>query len=311
METTASGVLQAKVTTPRREEDDFGLRAQVVDALELAVSKFGGQVLKAQVSGLTESCDIAFLPEIVQKLASNQLIGIARRDGETALALVCLEFDATDHLVTILTGGDTPPVPQDPTRTLTEVDFQLCRRFVDALLRGFDEGLRGVTETKGIGMFRLVQRESEPDGLAHLLPNIRYLCLRCDLDIGVHGRSGKFLLALPYFLLRQVEADFRARAGSHASDEDRRWEQHMRDVAMIAALDLHCVLHRLRMPLGEVEALAVDDMLWLDGASVEELVLDVLAATPIEPVTRGDLGMYRSLKAIRFAADSPYRDLPD
>lgn len=209
---------------------------------------------------------------------AGETVGYAAIDGETRSALV--EIQTLGQL----------RAARDAARPFTAGDVELCRPLLEAVLREVrcladDTPLEGWTNGASTG-----PRLSGPRAVTLGLPEGRYRTVRLTLDFGLADREGTLVLSLPAT---------RKRTDPEPAPPPRSEEfgRQFRACVLEAPARLHAVLHRMEMPLSDVEGFEVGQVLPLSGVTVSSVRLE---GPGEEIVVSARLGQIAGLRALRL-----------
>ncbi|MEQ6204308.1 FliM/FliN family flagellar motor C-terminal domain-containing protein [Sulfitobacter sp. HNIBRBA2951] len=215
-------------------------------------------------------------------------------------------------------GNITPVIGTPSQRPNTATDAALCAPFVEALLTRAatlpeDENARELLTGYRFGVWA-----NEPRHVLLGLQAPRYEAIEMTLDMAAGARSGKLLLLLPE-PVRIAETEEGADGSEDAAPAPKpTLDKHVMELKA----ELSIALTRLRLPLQQVTALKVGDVVDLNLSSMAQtLVLDSNGRI----LSRGTLGQIDGMRALqveqqksklrteprRRASDRAELDLPD
>lgn len=186
-----------------------------------------------------------------------------------------------------------------PSRPVTDIDAELLRDFVDAVLAGLRAALPAAP---GVAL-RFGGHLPDPRALPYVLPDAPLDWLSADLRLGEGETAGPLLLALPR---GHVTGGMPARPGAA---QPAAWHDRLTAAIGAAPVTLDAVLHRRQMPLARVRALAPGDRIDLPRDALDHIGLE---AAPGCAIAAGRLGRQRGLRAVRIGpAAGPVPDTGD
>ena len=203
---------------------------------------------------------------------------------------LALDFALLSALVEMQTVGRVLPRDPDP-RPTTRTDAAIVAPLVDDILTRFAADLQPDTEGYWAAGYRFAARVPDVRGLGLLLGAPEYQLLRVPVDIARGLRAGRVVLALPMAV--PPPPDPGGDAGQPAPDMAARLWARMLDVPT----PLDAVLCRLLLPLAQVRALAVGDVLALPP---EAMVTTRLEAAPKRAIAEAQLGHMNGRRALRL-----------
>lgn len=217
----------------------------------------------------------------------DMMIALLREERVVGVALLSPDMRAA--LVEAQTIGVLTPTAAEPRRP-TGSDVAMAR---PTLTRFFDELAMGATGTEidgWTGDLAFGHRVKSVKELELTLPDVEMGAIELTCALGETERSGRLRLCLP---LPTEEPE------QSGEDVGPSWQSQWRAVVDHVPARLEAVLHRLRLDLPSLEAMAPGDVLPLSGASVGSLELmaqgGAVAAT-------GRLGQMGGFRAVRIEA---------
>lgn len=263
-------------------------------------------ILKTMVGALIMDCEITKLADVVDGIPVPSMLGVVETDDTDRMALINLGSDLVYHIVDMRMGGDPTIAPQPTTRSFSSIDAQLCTDVFQAVLDAFG---RAVQESLGVPLetaFRIGGHKQDINTVRIAPKSADVLLISASLDIGEAARSGDFDLIVPLSILDVLRAALlQTDVAEHVSPNDL-WYQQMRRCAAEAELPLHAVLHRLEMPLAEVEALETGQVLTLPRVALAQVELVQCLGTEFEAsLAAGRLGRADGEKVLKLVEPPP------
>ena len=200
------------------------------------------------------------------------------------MRLVALDPEARAATAEVPTLCRVSATPSEP-RSVTAADAALARPLLAVLLSEIEEATAGTTLAGWLRGPRLAARLPGAREAAMLLPDGPYRVVRLTLDLGMGGRQGLAILllriAVPQTDLAVQDAAAPPTVGPHVLGSQ----------AMLDA-----VLHRLRLPLTEVEGFQVGQLVALPGVTVASVRIEAGGAD-LGPAR---LGQVAGMRAVRI-----------
>lgn len=220
-------------------------------------------------------------------------------DGpDGGLGLMAMSSGVMAALIEMQTTGRVsanPPPPRRPTRT----DAAMVATTIDRAMEELDILLAEEADLVWAGGFRYASFLEDPRPLGLLLEDQPYRVLTADLMLEGGARQGGLILALPAegkglrpALLRPRPEKEGAAPGFSAALEG---------VVMDAGCVLQAVIGRMELPLHEVMALQVDQLLPLPDAALDRIGLEALDG---QWLARARLGQNKGMRALRLVQEA-------
>lgn len=257
-------------------------------------------ILKAMVGALILDCEITKLVDVIDKIPVPSMLGLIENDSTDRMALINLGSDLVYHIVDMRMGGDAAQAPQPTTRSFSAIDAQLCMDIFEAILRSFE---RAVQESLGVPLetsFKVVGHKQDINTIRIAPKSADVMLISTSLDIGEAARSGDFDLIMPLSILDVLRASIMNADVTEIVSPNDLWLAQMRQCAAEAQVPLHGVLHRMPLPLAEVEALEVGQVLTLPRAALTQVELTQAVGTEHEAaLATGRLGSAEGEKVLK------------
>lgn len=265
----------------------------------------------AEVGGLRATLT---LPDVGEGVLDDILPALP--DGMILFSLLCdgdivglMAFDAQLRMAVVeaQTLGE-PYHAALPERPRTSVDEVLCQPVADRCITDLiAEALAAPTSgwsvqawVEGVVCDRPFSGGRDA---AFALSHGAYRQMRIGVGISAE-RAGSLVLLLPVegaraavAQRRKLAEDAPARAVEASRSRHAGWSLSINRNVMGAAVDLQAVLHRMRLPLSQIEGWAAGDVIMMPGASLAAVRLVGVADTP---VGTGQLGKAGGMRAIRM-----------
>lgn len=271
-------------------------------ALRLALEKTADKDLSLALSAA--STDVAKVdhPGLIGLIPDNvMLILLDGPDGGTGV--VAIDAPVLASLIEVQTMGQVLARPV-PDRPLTRTDAALAAPLVDGMLARASRLLADHPDRHWACGYRFGAMIEDRRSLGLTLTAPDYHLFRLSLDIGPGTRAGEMLLALP---LRPDPV--KAAKDASQADPSRQLQARVLD----APVRLDAVLCRLSLPLSDIGALAVGDVLNLPADALREISIEGGGVRRLASASLGKLDGVRALR-LHFPAqglDRPDRDAPD
>lgn len=238
------------------------------------------------VLGVAEDC-VSVEEAVSRAEVSSLFVGLTRA-GDT-VGFVALDGETRSALVESQTLGHLREA-SDTGRPYSASDVELCRPLIDALLREIrcladdttlEQWTIGVSSGPRLSGARAV-------GLA--LEEATYRVVRMTLDFGVAERSGEVVVCLP-------RSRARPDAEAAAPRPSEEFARHFRASVLDAPARLMAVLHRMILPVNQVEDLRAGQVVPLSGVTVASVRVE---GPDGAMVLHGRLGQVAGLRAVRL-----------
>lgn len=269
-----------------------GLQSGFSRAIRRAALPFS--TMSAQVAEVTVAPH-ANLQDAVEALPEHGLLA-AIEDEDGRRGLIALDHPLVDALIEVQTTGHVEDADLPP-RAVTRIDEALCRDFLDMLFGAFAQ-----ETASNIGRDwpdRLIYGSIVMDRaqLNLLLPDRGYHLLKTSVT-AAGRKTGEVVMLLPAdpALARRHAAN--VAGGVKAEPVD--WSKQMLSALGSAPMVLDAVLMRVTMPLGEVEALGVGDLVPFEHSDLSSVQLEAEGG---HVFAKGALGQKSGKRAFRLGGD--------
>ena len=255
-------------------------------AVRMAMRKAAHETLGLVVSVTEVEETVQPLDDMLAGLA-DELMMVALRRQSRDVGLIALDMQMRAAVVELQTAGQVSERAPD-IRVATSTDKQMNDPLLQAFLQDLSLSVAG-TEFEGW-----------LDGLSHhdivrdiraaalLLEDRDYRILRMNVDLGVEGRAGSVVIALPLSsVVVPPEAPIPAKVA---------WNPAFHQSVSIAPSVFDVELHRFRISLAEAEALQVGQVLPLPGCTVSSARLVALDGKVTLPAKLGQIGGKRAVR---------------
>ncbi|NKX43924.1 FliM/FliN family flagellar motor switch protein [Roseicyclus persicicus] len=299
------GALRRKIAAharpaPPRPDLSAGAVRGFGRALRHAAAPFDGLGLTLGDVGFTPDAD---LDGALAALPPQGLVA-AVEDAAGRRGLIGLSAGLVDALVEVQTTGRVEAA-ELPPRPVTRIDEALARDFVDLALASFAAETQGLPGRDWPDRVTYGSRIRDRGQVSLLLPEGRYGVLSAALGFAGVARRAGVVLVLP------TVAVAAAAAPAEVRPPDPAWVAARARLLDDLCLPLDAVLLRVRRPLGEVQALAVGDLVPFRAADLAEVALEDAAGRVLARGRLGQVGGHRALRlpaAPAAAAPAPAAD---
>ena len=266
-------------------------------AVRLAMTRAAQNAVGLKLSVLSVGEDTLSLDELVEVLDDDLLMMTLMRRGQVGGLVACdYHFTAATSEIQTL-GRLRAAVPE--ARRITGTDMALAEPVLEQALRELEETTPRTALDGWADGFAIGDRIPEVRRVPFDLSDVIYRLIRVSLDLGVEGREGILLLALPL----QVQAIRRP------AETRPDWDKDFKAAVLKAPARLDAVLHKFQMPLSRATTLEVGQVVPLPGCTVGSVRL---VAPDGKVVGRARLGQMAGQLAVRLqdADDTPLSEMP-
>ena len=219
-------------------------------------------------------------------------------DGpEGGLGLMAMSAEVMAALIEMQTTGRVsanPPPPRRPTRT----DAAMVATTIDRAMEELDILLAEEADLVWAGGFRYASFLEDPRPLGLLLEYQPYRVLTAELTLEGGARQGGLVLALPAEGKGIRPALVRPRPEKEGAAPG--FSAALEGVVMGAGCVLQAVIGRLALPLHQVMALQVDQVLPLPDATLDRIGLEALNG---QRLAGARLGQNKGMRALRLTQE--------
>lgn len=257
-------------------------------SLGLSLTVLGVEEALTSHDGLLEAMPPEYL--FAALMRSGEIVGILGID--TQIRAAAIEMQTMGKLAKIV-APERPPTGTDMMLVMPLCEKlleQMCETTLGSELEGWADGV-----TLGP-----VFESLRAAGLA--LEDADFRSMRLSLDLCVAERQGEIILALPNHKTPiKVEDDKPA---------DQSWDKKMQLSVAAAPTLLSAILHKMTLPLRQVDTLKVGDVLPLYGAGVGSVRLYAPDGVMVAEARLGQSGGKRAVR-IETPVEPAMRDLPE
>ncbi len=272
-----------------------------VGALGKALARAGdataGLVLRA--TGVAETR--VTLSALDGQVDDHDLLAIAE-GPDSRFGLLIADPDLIAAVIEMQTIGRVLPMPAPP-RAATRTDAAMCADFFDQVLEVFETELTqaNLPVAALCGGFRFAVQLDDYRAVSMTLPDIAYRRFQATLDLGAGSKQGTLSLLLPFDAsLPQPPSEIGA---------EQQGDTDAPRVILTARVDLHAVLHRVRMSLDEVTGLAPGATLSLSRDALGAVDLEDMSGQVRATCRLGQAAGQRALR-LGWRVPAPDQDAP-
>lgn len=228
---------------------------------------------------------------------------IALLDGPASgLGLIMLSPPVMSALIEMQTLGrvsDHPAAARKPTRT----DAAMVAGVIDRALAGLEDALAEEADLVWAGGFRYASFLEDARPLGLLLEEETYRVMVAEVALAGGAKIGNVILALP--------ADGRGERPAAMPGTPDEAAMHQFSAAlgaqvMEADCTLQAVIARVTLPIRQVMALAVGDLLPMAHAALDAVAVETTAGRRI---STAKLGQNRGMRAVKILEDTQSRSI--
>ncbi len=217
--------------------------------------------------------------------------------------LVVIDAAVAGANLEFLLGADPDTPIEAEARPVTALDRTLTCRLTDAVL---DELGQAFSSARGeIGQVSMVctRTETAPQMAVIAEAQTPVFVARLELGMGGTGRRGQIDIAIPMPMLDPIRRYLTEAYRGERKANDLVWTRHITGALLSAPLPIDVQLDRLMLPVREVMAWKVGDVLPLSANADSVLELHVGRATNCGTILIGRLGAMRGNKAVKLLTD--------
>lgn len=254
-------------------------------ALKLAFARAADELMDLAVAVSSVETDTPSAEAMLGGLEEGALLILL--DGPRgAIGVAAVEFPVVAGLVEMLTMGRVLRTPVE-TRSPTRTDAAMVAPLLDAAFANLAELLDG-PEAAQVAGYRFGVMMENPRMVGLAIEATEFRRQRMQLDIA-GAREGEVTLALP------VQDDPPPVEEAEDGQAAERAASPLKPVLMSARARLDVVLHRLRMPLSELERLKPGDLVPVPRSALSDTTLE---AGPRHRVAVARLGQMNGFRAV-------------
>lgn len=268
-------------------------------ALRVAMTRAADKSLGLSLTVSSVSETPLALDHLIQELPPENMYIALTRHGIT-VGILGIDAQIRAAAIEMQTMGKLSS--QSPKeRPHTKTDLMLIMPFCLSLMEELLETTSG-SELEGWADDIVLGAAFEsPRAAGLVLEDAEFRVMKLSIDLSVGERQAEVLLALPNNQ-QAVKAEV-------VSPLDQSWGAKMYSSVSAAPTTLTAVLHKMSLPLGQVDALKVGQVLPLYGATVGSVQLFAPDGVFVTEARLGQSGGKRAVR-IEAAQDLAMRDLP-
>ena len=152
-------------------------------------------------------------------------------------------------------------------RPYTTIEMTLARRMLEVILEDMHRAFEPVTLVN----FKLERLETNPRFAAISRPANAAILI--ELRIEMDQRGGKLEILLPYATIEPIREQLLQMFMGEKFGRDPIWEGHLATEIFAADIEVEAVLDEVHLPLSRILSLAPGDLVMLDRAPTEPIIL--------------------------------------
>ena len=285
-------VIRRKVAASRTQQGADGLAGTSrIWPLALARASRDSLALGVEATGVVTKQ--TSLTELLDIIPDRSLIAVM--DGQLdGLGVLILSPPVLAALIEVQTLGQVMPGAaqhRKPTRT----DAAMVAGWIDTVMQSVERILSHDADLPWADGYRYASFLDDPRPLGLLLEDVPYRLITAEVSLAMGFKSGSVLLALPSKGRGRQPQTVPSDEPEPASGPG--FAEALEDRIMTAACLLQAVIARLRLPLGQVMALAEGSVLPLGDTGLDQILIETMNGAPI---AEGRLGQHRGHRAVRL-----------
>ncbi|MBL4807092.1 MAG: FliM/FliN family flagellar motor switch protein [Rhodobacteraceae bacterium] len=298
-------ILRQKIKR-NRPKPMLGPKLDIGQYLEKAVSLAGLSVLDTQIEAKTDGAMPVNPAQFVDDLFENGLTLRIEAKNMAQIGIVCVDAEMISSLTDVLTGDLGGEKSTADARLPTDIDAALCTGFINGILAEIDVVMSEHQPNFSPAIFAITAREAEPS--AHMFPDIPHVTITLTIDIEEGTRSGKISISVPTLVWGKGQS---TTFSPPVNKVDPLWEDSLKRSVYAAPACLNAVLHRRKMPIGEIMRLKIGDILEFPASTLDSLSLECgHFGNPLVFMT-ARLGEYQEMRAARISNVDPANSAQD
>jgi len=271
-------------------------------ALRHAAAPFAGLGLTPGAVEVAVSGDLA---AALQQMPATGLTAVLE-DSAGRRGLLAVAHGVVDALIEVQTTGVVEPAALPP-RSVTAIDEALTRDYLDLVLSAFARETAGIEARDWPERLGYGSRVADPSQLNLLLAEGAYHVMSTSTGFAGTERQAQAVLVVPSDPALRSHL---APSGAEGAETDLHpdWQPRLSQVLQETPLVLEAVLMRIQRPLGDVQRLAVGDILPFAPADLQAVSL---VDGRGRAVVTGRLGQLGGKRALRLTGQAHGHDAPD
>lgn len=259
-------------------------------ALRQAMTRAAERAVGLVLNVLGISQDVAPLDEILTRIEDDLLLTTLVNDAGP-VGFLAVDLQTRAAVIEAQTLGRVSP-QSAPARKPTTADMAMAEPFLAQFLTEVEQETCGTVLDGWVAGQRVLGRFADAREIGLTLGNGDYRVVRLTLDLGAGDRQGLIVLALP------MPAP-PAATPNHPLASD--WSDTLAGNVMTSRAEVRAVLHRMRVPLRQVEAFELGQVLALPGVSVGSVRIETFESRLIG---QARLGQMSGMRAVRIGPPS-------
>lgn len=284
-------VLSRKVRTGNEIRQTRAM--SLAKALRLTLAKVADELHDFAMAVIGVRSETRGREELVGLFDSAQLLVLVDGPNRSRGAIV---FDRAlvGALVQQQTMGKVLHVREEDDRKMTATDAAICEPFIDTLFSRVAPLPDESEERALVEGYRFGAQVGDSRLLIMALEAPTYEVIHLTIDVAGGTRQGTIVLCLPHKVVPFDEVHY----DEKDPDPDRplRKSADLGDVAMGLTAELNISLARLRMPVGTLQSLKVDDVLELGISAFDQTTIMTIDC---RKVGMGTLGQINGMRAVQ------------
>ena len=281
-----------KMLKPVESAPDFDPAADgLAGVLAKAASVAGLSELEVQLEAQSHAARQCEPEEFVQNLFENSLNFCIECDAEGQIGILALDPALINTIANALTGAlekgeamaERPP---------TAIDAALCRPFIDAIMLEFHDILAELRNGKATDTYKTARIEKEPS--PHIFPETPYLEIGLDFDFANGAGYGKLALMIP-----SANTEYTSHL-PRPKEQSAEWQDNFSSAVRAAPASFDVVLHRKKMPIGQILRLKSGDTIEIPARALENLSIESRKGPLSRSLMQARLGEYQEMRAAKI-----------
>ncbi len=255
-----------------------------------AASVIGLSALEVQLETHSRAARLCEAADFMETLPENGLYFRIECEAEGQIGLLALDPELIDSINNVLTGelDNEAHISRPPTA----IDAAMCRPFMDDVFSEFSDILRELREGKVTNTYHTSQIENEPS--SHLFPETPYLQIGIDFDFLRGKGKGQLSMMIP-----SANTEFTS-ALPRPGESAGAWREAFVASIEAAPASLNVVLHRKKMPIGQILKLKTGDVLDIPARALESLSIECQKGPLSQSLMQARLGEYQDMRAAKI-----------
>ena len=268
-------------------------------ALRVAMTRAADKSLGLSLSVSNVGEALQSLDSLIEGLPSDQMYLALMRGGST-VGILGLDAQMRAAAIEMQTMGKlSTMIPA--ARAHTQTDLMLVAPLCEALLTQLHDTTRGSELEGWVDEISIGSAFENLRAAGLVLEDAEFRMMTLSLDLSVAERQAELCIALP-----NHQAPLQAETLAPC---DHAWDIKMHETVSRALTTLTAVLHKMTLPLGQVNGLKVGHVLPLYGATVGSVRLYAPDGVFVTAARLGQSGGKRAIR-VEPPAETGMRDLP-